>query len=98
MADEKTFWVKGVKGLNEPREGEHRVLLFEQDTAHPNGEAFIAGPLPVEVGDTAEVQRLLKDGSIEKTSKPADTAKPDPRDARIAELEAQLAAAQAPKK
>jgi hypothetical protein len=69
MADNEYFWVRAVKGIDHNgRVGEHQVLLFETDAAHPNGEAFIAGPIPVEVGDTLAVSTLLKDGAIEKVS------------------------------
>jgi hypothetical protein len=69
MADNEYFWVRAIKGIDHNgRVGEHQVLLFETDTAHPNGEAFIAGPIPVEVGDTHRVRELLKDGAIEKVS------------------------------
>lgn len=91
MAKSKQMWVKAVKGLDHNGvEGDHQVLLFEKDPAHPNGEAFIAGPRPVLVGDTAEVSRLLKDGSIEETEAPKQSATPT-----VAQLQAEIAALQA---
>jgi hypothetical protein len=68
MADNEYFWVRAVKGVDARGKGEHEVLLFEFDDVHPNGEAFIAGPIPVQVGESREVARLLKDKDIEKVS------------------------------
>lgn len=69
MAKEKIMWVRAVKGIDfNGRVGENQVLLYEQDSRHPTGEAFIAGPIPVQVADTAAVSRLLKDGDIEEVS------------------------------
>lgn len=98
MAKPKELWVKAVKGVNHNgRDGEHLVLLFEFDSAHPTGEAFIAGPLPTLVGDTFKVRELLKNGDIEETTAPAAQTMVDPfaaeRDAltaRVAALEAEL--------
>jgi hypothetical protein len=99
MAKNKTLWVKAVKGIDHNgKVGEHQVLLFERDPAHPSGEAFIAGPLPVEVGDTTAVVTLLKDGAIEETEAPADAAAPvtaEQLEAQIANLQAQLTAKRA---
>jgi hypothetical protein len=69
-AEPKTLWVRAITGLDTHGEGVHDSLLFERDKQHPGGEAFIAGPLPVEVGMTARVRALLHDEKIEEV--PAD--------------------------
>jgi hypothetical protein len=69
MADNEYIWVRAIRGVDRNGVvGEHEVLLFEKDSVHPNGEAFIAGPIPVQVGESREVARLLKDKDIEKVS------------------------------
>lgn len=95
MAKSEYKWVRAVKGLNERGQGEHLVLMFEFDEAHPNGEATIAGPIPVQVGDTFKVRELLKDGSIEEVSASeakAAGAVSDSNAARAAELDVREAA------
>lgn len=47
-------------------DGGDPVALWEKDPAHPNGEAFVAGSAPVEVGKTAEVARLLANKTLEE--------------------------------
>lgn len=49
-----------------------RVVLWERDTAHPGGEAFVAGATPACVGRTAEVERLLRDNLLTEVSEPKD--------------------------
>jgi len=96
MADKtKVLWVKAIKGIDyNGVEGDHQVLLYEQDDRHPvNKEAFIAGPIPVQVADTSAVSKLLKDGDIEEVSEAEarrSGAAPDST-ARV-EIEAQQAA------
>lgn len=69
MPESKTFFVRALKGINfNGRVGEHQFQVAERDDAHPNGEAFVAGPDPVEVGDTPTVQRAIRDGLIEEVS------------------------------
>jgi hypothetical protein len=46
-------------------DGGNRVALFERDPAHPDGEAFVAGPDPVKVGkSTVGVLAALREGRI----------------------------------
>ena len=45
-------------------DGGHKIALFERDPSHPNGEAFISGPEPVEVGKTPGVVAALRSGAI----------------------------------
>jgi hypothetical protein len=52
-------------------DGSNDTILFERDAAHPEGEAFVAGPKPVTVGRTSEVERLLRDGALRECD-PAD--------------------------
>lgn len=75
MADTKTFMVKST--LPVAPDGGTSVALWERDAAHPNGEVWIAGPDPVEVGDTVAVQQALTDGKLEKVS--ATEAKQEPK-------------------
>jgi hypothetical protein len=41
------------------------VALYEQDDAHPDGEAYVAGPDPVEVARTGLVNRRISEGALE---------------------------------
>jgi hypothetical protein len=52
-------------------DGSGRVVLFERDPDHPNGEAFVAigvdgsGKQPVfQVAKTQSVERLIVDGAL----------------------------------
>ena len=61
-----------VKSTLKPRaDSGYPTALWERDAAHPNGEVFIAGDKPVQVGVTAEVSRLLRDGVLVKADAPA---------------------------
>lgn len=64
----KTIIVKSTLKINE--DGSSKVALWEKDARHPGGEAYIAGDKPVEVGETAQVSKLLRDGVIVKASAP----------------------------
>lgn len=64
--EQEHIWVRAITGLDARGPGQNETLLFEKDPAHPNGEAFIAGPLPVEVGKTTAVVALLHDKKIEE--------------------------------
>jgi hypothetical protein len=63
------FYVCSTRAAN--RDGSHDTVLFERDAAHPDGEAYVAGPTPVPVGDTGEVSRLLREGVLRKCDAPA---------------------------
>jgi hypothetical protein len=43
---------------------DNRVVLFERHSAHPGGEAFVAAPGPVEVGDTPLVRYKIASGQL----------------------------------
>ena len=66
MADQKTIWVKST--LPVQPDGGSEVAFYEQDAAHPNGQAWVAGPEPVEVAETGEVQAAIAAGRLEKVT------------------------------
>lgn len=70
----KTIFVKSTLKMNE--DGSSKVALWEKDARHPGGEAYIAGDKPVEVGETAQVSKLLRDGVIVKASAPQSPPPP----------------------
>jgi hypothetical protein len=45
-------------------DGGDEVVLWEQDADHPGGEAFVAGPKPVQVAVTGLVEKRLREGVI----------------------------------
>lgn len=47
-----------------------RVVLFERDERHPDGEAFVASDAPAEVGDTPMVRLKIAQGSLELVEQP----------------------------
>ena len=64
-------------------DGGNVVALYETDTEHPDGEAYVAGPAPVRVARTPQVHRLIADGVLAETDEdeapappPATTAPP----------------------
>jgi len=62
MADDKLPLVT-VRGAGD----DHKVVLWEKHEAHPEGEAFVVNEdKGVEVATTAEVKRLLADGTLIK--------------------------------
>lgn len=49
---------------------DNRVVLWERDKAHPNGEVFVTNDgKAVEVAETARVKRLLQEGVLVKVTK-----------------------------
>lgn len=57
----------------------NRVALWERHPDHPGGEAFVAGPKPVQVAATLQVQRLIRTGAlVEVKSGPAPEPEPAP--------------------
>lgn len=68
MADEKLIWVRST--IPTRRDGGNTVALYEADDAHPDGEAFVAGPEPVQVARTTQVHRLISDGTLEEVDAP----------------------------
>ena len=58
-------------------DGGNPVVLYETHEDHPDGEAFVAGPAPVEVARTPLVHRLIADGTLEEVgSKAGDDEAP----------------------
>lgn len=71
--------VRGAKNDN-------RVVLWERDAAHPEGEVFVVNDgKAVEVAETAAVKRLLRDKRLMQDSEPATT--PEDSDAKTPEEE-----------
>lgn len=58
--------------LPERDDGGFPVALYEQDAAHPDGEAFVAGPDPVEVARTGLVNRRISEDALEIVEGDAD--------------------------
>jgi hypothetical protein len=52
-----------------------RVVLFERDPAHPNGEAFIGGAGPDLVARNATIEELLRTNQIVMIPEPPDGPK-----------------------
>lgn len=70
MADESTIYVIARKGKD--KNAHNRVVLWEQDPKHPDGEAFVVREdKVVEVFPTARVKQLLGEEALEKTSAPS---------------------------
>ena len=65
MAD--YFWVKAAKLTDEGG----RIVLWERDEAHPEGEVFIGDNKPVQVGNTSAVAERLRTGELVKVDAPA---------------------------
>jgi hypothetical protein len=65
----KLIWVRSLLPIE--ADGGSRVALFEQNDAHPDGEAFVAGETPVQVAQTGAVLKALANGQIEETDAPA---------------------------
>lgn len=68
--------IKVKSTLGQRRDGGWPLAFFERDAAHPQGEAFIAGPDAVEVAETPAVLLALGNGQLERveTDKPTDKA------------------------
>ncbi len=52
-----------------------RVVLWEQDEAHPGGEAFIGGSAPDLIAKTPRVEGLLREGLLIEIPEPPDSRK-----------------------
>lgn len=81
----------------QPGKEDGRVALFEQNVAHPGGEAWVArAGVAVQVARTLLVERKLARGELVEVAAPAPQAKPEivkpPRKTK-AEIEAEIAAA-----
>jgi hypothetical protein len=64
MPDKATIWVRSI--LPVAADGGTPVAFYEQDPAHPGGEAWVTGPDPVEVGNIASVLAAIGDKRIEE--------------------------------
>jgi hypothetical protein len=62
----RTLWVKST--LKVQADGSSKVALWEKDSQHPGDEAYVAGDKPVEVGRTAQVNKLIHDGVLVEVS------------------------------
>jgi hypothetical protein len=67
----ETKWVMSGLGVGELGDKGAPVALWTRDAAHPEGEVFVAGLRPVEVGLTLEVERKLADGTLVEVEAPA---------------------------
>ncbi len=67
MAD-TTIWV-----ISNRRDD--RTVLWEQNVAHPGGEAFIGGAGPANVAKTPAIESLLRSGLIIEIPEPPDGPK-----------------------
>lgn len=66
-APAKKVQLINVRSTLKPKpDGGNPVALREVNPKHPGGEAFVAGPKPVEVALTAEVQAKLREGVLEE--------------------------------
>jgi hypothetical protein len=74
MSEPERIFVKSTLPVR--KDGGSPVAFTETNTAHPNGEAFVAGKKPVEVASTAAVLAALREGRIEKTAAPAKSPAP----------------------
>lgn len=54
------------------KDGTNEVVVWDRDDAHPDGEAFIAGPTVVEVAPTAAITSAIHAGKIEVVEGEAD--------------------------
>jgi len=81
MADEtKTVWVLSNRK-------DDRTVLWEQDAAHPGGEAFVGGSAPAHVAKTPAIEGLLRSGLIIEIPEPPDgPKKPIPVTANVGDF------------
>ena len=54
-----------------------RVVLWERDAAHPNGEIFIGDTNPQQVGMTDAVAERIRTGALEVVDAPVKAAETD---------------------
>lgn len=73
MAD-KYKWVKATGDFNNGG----RVVLWERDAAHPNGEIFIGDNNPQQVGMTDAVAERIRTGALQVVDAPAKADEADP--------------------
>ena len=68
----KYIWVQATGNFTDGG----RVVLWERDEAHPNGEIFIGSDKPVQVGETAAVAERVRTGALKKVEVPVVAATP----------------------
>ncbi len=62
----KYIWVQATGDFTDGG----RVVLWERDEAHPNGEIFIGSDKLVQVGETAAVAERVRTGALKKVEAP----------------------------
>lgn len=62
-------------------DGGNIVALYEVHPDHPDGEAYVAGPKPVRVARTSDVQKAISDEKLEIVD---DEPEPTPAPAQVA--------------
>lgn len=65
----KYIWVQATGNFTDGG----RIVLWERDEAHPNGEIFIGSDKPVQVGETAAVAERVRTGALKKVEAPVAT-------------------------
>ena len=68
----KTMWVQASGDFTNGG----KVVLWERDPLHPEGEIFIGDANPIEVGDTDAVQERIRTGALVKVDAPEGEKKP----------------------
>lgn len=66
--DESEVQIITVRSTLKPKGDGHQVVLYEKNSDHPEGEAYIAGPDPVQVALTPKVKTLLRAGKLEEVA------------------------------
>lgn len=64
-----TDWVEVVP----PKDGNDRVVLWEDHPQHPSGQAFLVPGPPRHVALTPEVSRAIRDGLLRRVPEPEQT-------------------------
>ena len=70
--DEGDIQIITVRSTLKPKGDGDQVVLYEKDSDHPEGEAYIAGPAPVQVALTPKVKALLRAGKLEEVAADVD--------------------------
>ncbi len=62
--EQQSQLVRVVSGLKAEADGSNRVALWERHPAHPSGEVFVAGDIPVTVAKTKAVISKIEKGEL----------------------------------